>query len=328
MPYSHFNSDDRDLLQILLYSGVPVKEIATRLRKHRCSIYRELKRNRGRQHYISGHAHAESQKRRKTARPKPKLNDKELIMEVERRFELDHSPEQIAGRLRIEHPDEKQWHISHETIYKHIYGRIRSGDETLRKHLRHGQKKRHKRLHHKDKRGLIPNRTFIDDRPIQVQFKLRRGDWEGDTIEGAGKQGYIGTYAERSTKYLLAFPMKQKTATLMVEKTQEVFAPLPRVLKRTITVDSGKEFASHKELAHSTGAGIYFAHPYHSWERGLSEHTNGLLRQYFPKRMSFLNISKKELERAVEKINNRPRKALNYRTPAEEFFRGNVALRT
>lgn len=328
MPYRHFNSDDRDLLQVLLYSCVPVDEIASILGKHPCSIYRELKRNRFRQHYISGRAHAAAQERRRTSRPKPKLDDKTLIIEVERRFYLDHSPEQIAGRLRVEHPDEKQWHISHESIYKHIYRRIRSGDENLRQHLRHGQRKRHKRLHHKDKRGLIPNRTFIDDRPIQAQFKVRRGDWEGDTIEGAGKRGYIGTYAERSTKYLLAFRMKQKTAKLMVEKTEEVFAPLPRILKRTITVDSGKEFASHNELAHRTGAGVYFAHPYHSWERGLNEHTNGLLRQYFPKRMSFLNISKKDLDRAVERINNRPRKALNYRTPAEEFFRGFVALRT
>jgi IS30 family transposase len=327
MPYQHFTSDDRDLLQLLFYAGVSIPAIAGRMLKHRSSIYRELTRNRAAPQYISGRAQKASQNRRTVSRPQPKLQDACLMAEVEKRIRLDHSPEQISGRLRLEYPDDPRWRISHETIYRHVYLRIHDGDTDLRQHLRHGRKWRRKRLSHKDKRGLIPNRTFIDDRPRLVDDKIRLGDWEGDTIEGAGKQGYIGTYAERSSKYLLAFHLEHKNANLMAQGTGRSFSPLPPRAKRTITVDSGKEFAAHENIARLTGARIYFAHPYHSWERGLSEHTNGLLRQYFPKRMSFLNLSEKDLARAVERINNRPRKILNYRTPAEEFHRSLVALR-
>lgn len=327
MPYSQFTSEDRDILQLLYDAGATIPSIAERLGKHRSSVYRELSRNQRPHGYISGRAHTACCKRRISSRSRPRLDNNELMDEVDRRIRLDHSPEQIAGRLKVEHPSDTRWYVSHETIYTHLYESIRSGDVDLRQHLRQGKKKRHKRLCHRDNRGLIANRTFIDDRPRLVEDKIRRGDWEGDTVEGAKKQGYIGTFADRSTKYLLAFRLKRKTADLMVQESEIAFAPIPSRFKRTITVDNGKEFARHEELARVTGAGVYFAHPYHSWERGLNEHTNGLLRQYFPKGMSLSNLSKKDLDRAVDRINNRPRKVLNYRTPAEEFFRGIVALR-
>ena len=328
VPYKQFSSENRDWLQVLYDRDVSVASIAKELGRHRSSVYRELARNRSPRGYFSGRAQTAYHTRRQESRYRPKLDNVELMHEVDRCIRMNHSPDQVAGRFKVEHPHEDHWCVSHETIYKHIYERIRDGEEELRCHLRQGKKTRHKRLSGKDKRGHIPNRRFIDDRPRLVEDKIRRGDWEGDTVEGAKKQGYIATFVDRSTKYLLAFPLEHKTADSMLEQTCKAFSHIPACFRRTITVDNGKEFAAHERLSAAVGAGIYFAHPYHSWERGLNEHTNGLLRQYFPKSRSLLHLSEGELEKAVQSINNRPRKALNYRTPTEEFFRRSVALRS
>jgi transposase, IS30 family len=181
-------------------------------------------------------------------------------------------------------------------------------------HLRHGHQKRRKRLSGKDKRGLIPGRVFIDNRPAVVDLKKRLGDWEGDTVEGVQKKVYVETYVDRSSKYLLGYPLAKKTAKDNCKKAVAAFRKIPKNAIKTITVDNGKEFAEQVRLAKETGAKVFFAHPYHSCERGLNEHTNGLLRQYLPKNRLLENLTKKELEKIIKKINNRPRKSLGYRT--------------
>jgi IS30 family transposase len=161
-----------------------------------------------------------------------------------------------------------------------------------------------------------------------VNRKQRFGDWEADTIEGVGKKGYVATFVERKSKFLVAYPLKNKTAESFTKGAARAFRSIPETGRKTITVDNGKEFAAHKDLARILGATVYFAHPYHSWERGLNEHTNGLIRQYLPKSRTLLDLSARELARIVWRLNNRPRKSLGYRTPREVFFKQPLALQT
>jgi len=265
--------------------------------------------------------------RRQIGKPRPKRNNRVLMGEVERRICSDHSPEQIAGRLKMEHPKDPSWHVSYETIYLHIYQRIKEGND-FQKHLRQSGRKRKKRTARKDNRGVIPGRVFIDNRPKIVEKKTQVGHWEGDTVEGAEKKGYILTYVERKTKFTAARRLPNKSAEKVVVATRNIFKHLPDHLKKTITLDNGKEFAKHPQIAHGTGAKVFFAHPYHSWERGLNEHTNGKLRQYYPKKRSLVDVSSHDLAIKVRMLNNRPRKSLGYRTPYEAFMKEYFALRT
>lgn len=327
MPYMHFTSEERDELQILVFLGVDIWEIACKIGKHISSVYRELSRNEKSGFYLAHHASLAAEKRLQDARKCPKRGKAALMKDIERRIREDHSPEQIAGRLKLDYPNEPDRHISHETIYQHLYAEVRKGSD-LGTHLRQGHKKRRKRLSGKDRRGIIPNRQFIDERPAIVDKKSRLGDWEGDTVEGGSKKGYVGTFVDRKSKYLIAFPLKNKTAEKLVRGARHAFAKIPANRKKTLTVDNGKEFAHHADLGIAIGAKVYFAHPYHSWERGLNEHTNGLLRQYLPKKQPLDNLSHRMLVRFVKKLNNRPRKSLGYRTPREVFFKLPFALRT
>jgi len=328
MPYKHFNSDERDALQVMADRGLDKNTMARILCKDPSSIYRELDRNAHLRCYISGRAEIKAQKRRKEACQRPKLDNKLLIEEIEQYFfREDYSPEQISGALALQNPGDKSLHVSHETIYKHLYSQKHDLAD-LKIHFRHGHRIRRKRLSGKDKRGIIRDRKFIDDRPTIVEAKTRCGDWEGDTIEGAGKKGYVATFVDRKTKYLVAFPIKYKQAEMIVEGARKAFANVPTMQKMTLTVDNGKEFSQHAELGKAIGMDVYFAHPYHSWERGLNEHTNGLIRQYLPKNRPLDTLTQRELAIIVDRINNRRRKSLGYRTPFEMFFRKSFALRT
>ena len=326
MPYSHFTSDERDALQVLKAIGFEIDIIARMLGKHPSSLYREIARNTSHGLYISGNAHKKAQQRRKHNRPSPVRRNNRLLKCVEKLLRNECSPDEIVGRIKLEnrHPD---WHISHETIYQHIYAEVKKGND-LRPHLRQGRKYRRKRLLKKDRRGIIPDRVFIDSRPAIVKKKIRRGDWEGDTVEGAMKQGYVATWVDRCKKYLVAYKMDHKTSQELLDGAISAFQDIPKECRKTFTVDNGKEFALHKELASRLGGKVYFAHPYHSWKRGLNENTNGLLRQYLPKNRSLAALTEKELAKIVAKLNNRPRKSLGYRTPREAFFNLPLALQT
>ena len=191
---------------------------------------------------------------------------------------------------------------------------------TLYKKLRRKGKKYNKRVSGKAGRGCIPNRVDIENRPAVVEEKSRIGDWEGDTIIGAEHQGAVISYVDRSSKFTILSKVPNKTAELVLHASVEQFQAhgLPVL---TITYDNGKEFSYHEKIAKALNAQCYFAKPYHSWERGLNEHTNGLVRQYLPKKMSFRDVTNEQLQRIADKLNHRPRKCLNYLTPFEFLHR-------
>jgi IS30 family transposase len=231
----------------------------------------------------------------------------ELVNKIKQNLEEKWSPEQIVGRC-------PEYNISHTTIYTMIHK-----DQKLRKNLRHGGKK-YRRLSAKTAgAGLIPGRVDIDKRPKIVDKKIRIGDWEADTIIGKNHEGAIFSCVERKTKYtkLVVMPDNKSSSVLSAIK-QSMLAIKNKVL--TITYDNGKEFVCHKTVNKILKSRSYFAKPYHSWQRGLNEHTNGLVRQYLPKGTSFANLTQEEVQWIEDQLNHRPRKSLNFQTPHEAFF--------
>ena len=229
----------------------------------------------------------------------------------------DFSPEQVSGHLAREHA----LSISLETIYKYIWSDKRSGG-TLYKHLRRSNRKHRKRYGTKQRRGRIKGQVSIDLRPAVVDAKSRIGDWEIDTITGKNSKGYLVTVVERKSRLTLIKRVPDKQSDEMAKAIIKLMRPYKDSVL-TITADNGKEFSRHKKVSKSLKADVYFAHPYHAWERGLNENTNGLLRQYFPKKLDFCTIDDKSIQHAMERLNNRPRKTLGYATPNEVFLRDN-----
>jgi IS30 family transposase len=298
--------------------GLPKSCAAVILGKHPSSVYRELCRNSTGGVYTGNEAQALSAQRRLETRPSPKLGSPALTGEIINLFKEGLSPEQISGRLGVLYPEEPGMRVSTSAVYTCLYGET-AKDSSLKEHFRQKQAKPRRRKGAKDRRGQIPERVSIDERPKTAGDKSRAGDWEGDTIESAGKNAYIATFVDRKTKFLLAKVMPDKRAASLNHAAVRAFEPIPAQLRNTLTVDNGKEFAAHKSLSQALGIDIFFAHPYHSWERGLNEHTNGLIRQYLPKKTPFNTLAQEELDKIVEKINNRPRKVLGYLTPCEVF---------
>ncbi len=234
--------------------------------------------------------------------------------EVERLIRLDMSPEQAAQRLALE----GRLQISHETIYLHIYVDKRRDDDLWR-HLRCQKPRRKRYASGQERRGMIKNRVGIDERPGIVDQKSRIGDWEGDTVIDKNHRGALVTLAERKSRYVLAAQVPGKQAQAVTVEVTRLLRPHKRKC-HTVTFDNGKEFAEHEKIAAELNVDIYFAHPYHSWERGLNENSNGLLRQYFPKGMELTAVTQEQVQRAVDLLNHRPRKVLEFRTPFEVFF--------
>jgi IS30 family transposase len=247
------------------------------------------------------------------------MESPEVVGYVKDGLKRKWSPEQISNRIRDDHAEDETMRVSHQTIYDWLRNDEQHGMR-YRVFLRQSGRKRRKRYGTSEKRGRIKGRIDIDERPKVVDEKKRFGDWEGDTIEGAKGSGYLTTLVDRKARYLLLGFSKTK-------QTSEVRRAMIRSFRRhgnlpceTITLDNGKEFAEHKQLGESLEADVYFAKPYHSWERGLNENTNGLLRQYFPKGMDFSKITTCQLRKVEAELNNRPRKSLNYRTPSEVMW--------
>lgn len=249
---------------------------------------------------------------------------------VHGKLRMGWSPEQIAGRLSVEHPDVR---ISHEAIYQYIYAQYRRGGygvctgTDLRQYLRRRHKVRHpKKLLYAVEYGPIQNRTWIDARPARVEARCELGHWEGDSL--VSRQGILGlnTLVERTSGLVLLSKLIQNTSSetraVVIRRLQRI----PRRLRRTLTVDNGHEFSQHKKIARDTGMDIYFAHPYHSWERGTNENTNGLVREYFPKGTDFAVIQDTAIRAVEARLNTRPRKRLHWQTPQEVFTAG-VALK-
>ena len=321
MPYHHFTVNEQYVIAHLTIAGYSQREIGRRLGRHHTSISREIRRNRPTyaDDAVYWYDAAEQFAKERLRRPRHRRRQNESIVTyVISKLRLDWSPEAIAGRMKVDYPDDNSMRICHETIYRWIYAdSCNKGD--LYRHLRRGHKHRRRQKRYGSGRRFIPGRVSIDVRPSVVDTRERFGDWEGDTVEGGKGTGHLATHVERKCRYLIAAKLVDKKASTMTAQSVALFKAIPLGLRHTLTVDNGKEFTQFKEIEAKTGLSVYFADPYAAWQRGTNENTNGLLRYYFPKGTDFRKISEKNIASVVEKLNNRPRKCLNYQTPHEVF---------
>jgi transposase, IS30 family len=327
MPSGHLTPQEREVIGRMRYSGHGPTAIADALGRSKSTISRELRRNRSGGTYSALEAQRLAERRRRE-RPRSRKIDRPEINEAVRSGLAElWSPEQIAGRMRRAQPNNPGRQVSHETIYRWLRSDFEWAPH-FRSFLREGGRRR-KRRGRADGRGQIRDRISIEVRPPAVAARSRYGDWESDTMAGGGQRGHLVTHVERKSGYLLAARMNTRHAATLVRASRRLFADVPPELRLTMTVDNGKEFAAHERLTRHLGMPVYFAHPYSSWERGTNENTNGLLRQYFPKGTRFLDVSHRELAYVTAQLNNRPRKRLDYQTPAEVLAKARpVALQT
>ncbi len=318
MNYTQLTQEQRYQISALLKIGHNRTEIATVIGKHKSTISRELSRNKGQRGYRPKQAHRRALNRLKHSHKRISAETWELI---ETKLRLDWSPEQVSGWLKRYHAIQ----VSHEWIYQHILADKQAGGDLYR-HLR-CQKKRRKRYGSYDRRGKIPNRVSIDERPAIVEERTRIGDWEVDTIIGKRHRQAIVTLTERKSRFSLLAKVNQRTADKVGDAVIEL---LQNVVDRvhTLTADNGKEFADHERIAHTLQADFFFAHPYAAWERGSNENMNGLIRQYIPKKCDFKMIDETAVEFIMDRLNNRPRKCLDFMSPLEIFLDQSVALKS
>jgi transposase, IS30 family len=318
--YTQLTQDQRYQISAFLKAGFSQSQIARELAVDKSTISRELRRNRGARGYRPKQAHHKAQDRCQAKHNATRIKA-ETWQQIELLLRQQWSPEQISGY----HKKQNLASVSPERIYQYIYAdKAKGGD--LHTHLR-CRKKRRKRYGSHDRRGQILNRKSIAQRPAIVAEKSRLGDWEADTIIGKGHQQALVSLTERQSKCLLLAKVERKTEDLVQAAMVRLLTPYREQVK-TITSDNGKEFAAHEAIARALGADFYFAHPYASWERGLNENSNGLVRQYFPKGSDFTLITQADLDQVLERLNHRPRKTLGYQTPFEVFFNlSKVALR-
>lgn len=315
MGYTHLTRDSRCQIYTLKSMGYNQKDIAGHLGVAGSTISRELRRNMGQKGYRYKQAQAKALQRRHEASSRPQKMIPELVQIIEAKLLERWSPEQISGVL-----GSNALFISPETIYRHIWADKKLGG-ALYLNLRHRAKTYNRRGEKTAGRGCIPNRVDIQQRPQIVEAKGRLGDWEGDTIIGAQHQGVILSLVDRKSKFTLLTFMQGKYAEQVPGLIKQCFKRLPKKIKgHTITFDNGKEFSRHEEITKKTKLRCYFATPYHSWERGLNEHTNGLVRQYCPKKSNLTHYSDGDLMYIENQLNDRPRKVLEYRTPREVFL--------
>jgi len=317
-PYAQLTQEQRYQIYALKKMGHNQTEIAQVLEVHKSTLSRELRRNEGWCGYHPQQAHRLAVERRHKAVPRITA---ELWALVERLLSQDWSPEQISGRLK----KEQGICISHEWIYQYVLEDKRAGGHLYR-HLR-CQKQRRKRYGTYDRRGKLLNCPSIEERPAIVNLRKRLGDWEVDTLIGRKHKQAIVTLTERKSRLTLLGKVTHRTAQAVRKQIHRLLLP---VVDRahTLTSDHGKEFAHHQQIADTLNLKFYFAHPYAAWERGTNENTNGLLRQYFPKKKDLRVVSKKQIDEAMFRLNLRPRKCLRFKTPFEVFYKSSVALTT
>lgn len=308
----HLTVEQRYTISVMKKQGFRQKDIALTIRKDKSVVSRELNRNcdKRSKKYEAGLAQRKYQQRQMD-KPKHIHFTEEIKQCVDEFLNKDYSPEQITGRTKIEgNPC-----VSTERIYQYVWNDKKEGGN-LYMHLRRKGRKYRKRGHAKDTRGIIKDRVDIEQRPDIVDEKKRLGDLEIDTVIGQNHKGALLTINDRVSSMVWIAKLNGKNADELAQKTIEVLNPYKN-LTNTVTADNGKEFAEHKVISTGLNVNFYFAKPYHSWERGANENTNGLIRQYFPKGSSFENISNEDVQRVQDILNNRPRKKLKFLTPNE-----------
>ena len=311
--YKHFTMAEREKSMVLLAQNMSLREIARNLGRSASSVSREIRRNKNKDgSYSSSTAERKYLHRRKNCGRKPMLlKNEEMRQYVEDKLQLCWSPDEIAGRAKLEN-------CSFTLSYNTIYRAIERGDipKKLRCFLRFKRRKNRKKKK-ADKRGTIHGAVSFRERPHTAEDRTEPGHFESDTVLGARGTGALGTHVDRMTGYLVAFKIPDRKGNAFIYATADIMKKLPEAMRKTFTVDHGKEFYNHKLLAELTGMNVYFCDPYSPWQRGSNENTNGLLRQFFPKGASLADVTDQRLQIVVDLINNRPRKRFGYRSPVE-----------
>lgn len=302
--------EERILIHRWKQEGLSNIEVGRRLGMDKSTIGRELTRNTGQRGYRPKQAQEMAEER--ALRPGRRRFHEEVRLDVVARLEAGWTPDMIGQRARLEGRDS----VCKDTIYKYVYDDAEAGGK-LWELLPRARRKRKRRRPSPDRRGRIPNQRRIDTRPAAVEKRVEEGHWEGDLINGSGATGHLVTLVERVTRFTLIGRSQTKEAGEVTEVICELLMRQPQDVRLSLTLDNGKEFARHEEIACRTGLDVYFARPYHSWERGTNENTNGLLRRLHPKKSSFREIGEEELCRMDRYLNDRPRKCLGWKTPRE-----------
>ena len=336
--YTRLSAADREEISRAVATGASIRAIARQVGHAPSTISRELRRTgHSRLRYRRCHYRALPAQRlavrvgRRRRRPRTLVRHRRLRTYVVAGLARRWSPEQIAIRLAAEYPADATMRISHEAIYTYLYvlprGQLR---RELLAALRQRHKRRRGRRAHRahERRGQLPDMLSIEERPAEVADRTIPGHWEGDLLMGRRSASALGTLVERTTRTTLLVPLKAKDATSVRRAFAREMRPLPRQMRRSLTYDRGKEMAEHRLFTETTGIQVYFAHPQSPWERGTNENTNGLLRQFFPKRTDFSKVSRREIKHVQTLMNGRPRKVLHWRTPSEAFYGLPVALGT
>jgi len=330
--YKRLGNEERERISRGLAQKRSLREIARGIGRSPSTVAREVKRNSGK----TGYRAFSASRRAKTAaasrrKGRNKIAKQEALGRyVLEKIEQEWSPQEISERLKMEYSWNMAMQISHEAIYQYIYVLPRGElKQTLIKALRQEHKYRRKQKAGKpeENRGKITNMLSIEERPAEVADRTVPGHWEGDLIIGKYKRSALGTLVERTTRYTILVPLgDQKDALSVREAYAEAFKTVPEELRKTLTYDQGKEMSQHEQFTIDTGMQVFFAHPGSPWERGTNENTNGLIRQYFPKGTDFTQVSEYEIKVVQRKLNDRPRKALNFYKP-NEVFNNVVALK-
>ncbi len=323
--YTRLSLSDRIEIEKLLSQNLSDSKIAVALGRNRSSVKREIDpwRKNGYRAEKAQHYAAKASTLRK--RRKTKLSiDKRLCAYVESKLRLDWSPQEISNRLAMDYADDLTMRVSHESIYGYVYVHAKGElKKELIAHLRQSKGKRGRKRSQGegsgDGRGKIPHAVSIEQRPLEVESRELSGNWEGGLIKGKDNKTAIGTLTERKTRTTIIVKLDAFNAETVRLAFEKEFKTLPEQMRRTLTYDNGKEMSSHVKFTQTMNMAVYFCHPHSPWERGTNENTNGLIRQYFPKGTDFSLVSEEEIKSAQDRLNNRPRKVLNWHTPKEVF---------
>lgn len=315
---------ERIVIETLLKENKSKNYIAKQLKRNRTTITREVNLwvIKPTDIYKADMAHWYALQLNKSKKYSDKINAyPKLKVFIYRNLILGTSPELMAGRLKILHPNDPIMSISHESIYKHIYKHRQTNlGRKLIKLLPYQHHKRRQKRKFGKNRPRIKNQTSIDSRPNHVELRLEVGHWEGDLMIGVGQKSAIGTIVERKTRYTFIVKLENRKSETVTHQFAKIVNTLPKFITKTMTYDNGMEMANHQWLTNNTGMDVYFAHPYSSWERGTNENTNGLIRRFLPKGTDFNNVTEEQLKAIEKNLNNRPKKVLGYRTPNEQMM--------
>ena len=314
--------EEREEISRAIAGGQSARAIARALGRSHTTIAREIDRCGGRRRYRAHAAEREALRRSRRPRATKLELCPELRRVVEARLGENHSPEQIAGWLRVRYPDNEAMQVSHETIYRALYVQARGTlKRELTRHLRRGRSRRYARSQSSkgQGQGKLAGMVMISERPPEVEDRAVPGHWEGDLLMG-GRASAIATLVERQTRYcqLVALP-DGSGAVEVCEALEQSISTLPAQLRRSLTWDQGSEMSEHRRFSVESGVEVYFCDPQSPWQRGSNENTNGLLRQYFPKGTSLAGIGQERLDEVAAKLNGRPRETLGFATPADKL---------